>query len=819
MAQPVAGIVWDPLEPPPPGFYHPTAAASLWRPELGQQPAPRAHPQNMLPPLSSSLTVNVVHDTAKVSVTQLFQNSTSNAIRAGAYTFPLPAGCTVVEFSCRVGTNRIIRTKIGPKEVALQAFNDAVNRSQTASLLEQVTPEVFTTKLGNIPANERLKTEISFISVLKHRSADGYSTTTLIIPTHIAPRYGPPPTGLSHVQLTTSVDMGVGMNISVTWNEFTTTGAIPVANRAQVRLNELNFLDRDFVLDIITQPANGMEAPRAWLETHPLFEEHRALMLTVPPKFMLRNVAANHDAEIIFVADCSGSMRDKMQALKSAMGFFLRGVPSGRKFNIWCFGDTHTSLWPSSKDYSESNLHIALEYVSRRFISNMGGTELLSTLEAIVRARLDMLTADVIILTDGQIWRLDQTLEFVQHTRRSTEGRVRFFALGIGNAVSHELVEGIAKAGGGYAEVIPTAGEDGFDGRLLAMLSASLTGHIGPLRIEFEGDFGHEAYDQGGECREIDGGTILPTSFMRREATEGNQGTEQSNRPNFLQSPADISTLSPFLWNRVYMLFSPPVTLPRLLFIKIITSTPDGNEVVTRVAVRPLDANGSTLHKLGARSLLGDLERGQSWIQLGRDAPSLGEAALVCTEGEMLGCKWSLVSKWTSFYAVEEPYEEEGNIPDPLLDEDDAPIPQVVSDIGLLRSRGASGRQMHSETTAAPARAAALSDEGSDDDEEDDSQSDSWGTDHNDANGGDERRGEEGELVVAVTREVAIIGEVVVPTEVAVTREAAVPTEVAGDNTNKTLFHDRKLQCQMQAAREVVHLVEAATDSRKCRAS
>jgi hypothetical protein len=95
---------------------------------------------------------------------------------------------------------------------------------------------------------------------------------------------------------------------------------------------------------------------------------------------------------------------------------------------------------------------------------------------------------DIVILTDGEVWRLDETIDFVQQKRRETEGRVRFFALGIGNAVSHELVEGIAKVGGGYAEVIPAASQGGWEDRVVAMLRAALVGHTGPLRIEFEND-------------------------------------------------------------------------------------------------------------------------------------------------------------------------------------------------------------------------------------------------------------------------------------------------------------------------------------------
>lgn len=115
----------------------------------------------------------------------------------------------------------------------------------------------------------------------------------------------------------------------------------------------------------------------------------------------------------------------------------------------------------------------------------MGGTELLSALQATVNARERSRTTEIVMLTDGEVWGLDKTINFVQDTTKITEGRVRFFALGIGNAVSHELVEGVAKAGGGYAEVIPVACQGGWEDRVVAMLDAALAGHVGHLSIEF----------------------------------------------------------------------------------------------------------------------------------------------------------------------------------------------------------------------------------------------------------------------------------------------------------------------------------------------
>lgn len=406
-----------------------------------------------------------------------------------------------------------MRGRVKPKREAREAFDRAARRNQPAGLLEQETPEIFTTTLANIPANTKLKAEISFITLLRHGFADNSATTTLTIPTYIASRYSTPPE-LQHV-LTTSTPESLAIQVEVltmeritsiaskthnltlqigvdrgtcqSWDEFVTRGRTENPRTALVELaNGFTYLDRDFVLDITTSPENGSETPHACMETHTSFENHKAVMLTIPPKFMLRNQSRVHDAEVLFVADRSGSMSDKMESLKSAMKFFLHGIPQAQHFNVWCFGSNYTSLWPRSEGYSDSTLREALSYVSQDFRSDMGGTELLPALKAIINARKGYDMTDVVLLTDGEVWRLDETIRFIQQTRISTEGRVRFFALGIGDAVSHELVEGIAKAGGGYAEVIPAASQGGWEDRVVAVLHATLTGHIGPLRIEFD---------------------------------------------------------------------------------------------------------------------------------------------------------------------------------------------------------------------------------------------------------------------------------------------------------------------------------------------
>ena len=473
--------------------------------------------RNVLPPLSISLDASIIQDTARVSVTQAFWNDCGHPIKEASYTFPLPTGCTVTDFTCRIGTNKILKGDIKPKKKAREAFDLHIRTKKTgAVLLEQETPEIFTTFLGNIGSKTRIKINITYITVLRHHFDDRLGTTTLTIPTYIASRYGSE-VGETAEYLGDAVPNGLTLKTEVVESEkvrsitshthkvvverrmgkenaddFADLAGEADTSRVEVSAVTLAsgsaFLDRDFVLDIVTEHRSDLENPQAWMEEHPTIEGHRALMLTLPSHFFGHTrISSRRKGEILFLADRSASMEDKIDSLKSAMMFFLKGIPEGRKFNIWSFGSTYSSWMPESVKYTDANLNSALSYVKKRFRANKGGTEILPAVEAIVKARDRSMTTDVVILTDGQTWRLEQTLDYIQKEHKRTEGRIRFFSLGIGDGVSHALVEGIAKAGGGYAEVVPSSIRDGWEDRVVSMLKAALTTeHLGPLQLEFE---------------------------------------------------------------------------------------------------------------------------------------------------------------------------------------------------------------------------------------------------------------------------------------------------------------------------------------------
>jgi hypothetical protein len=191
------------------------------------------------------------------------------------------------------------------------------------------------------------------------------------------------------------------------------------------------------------------------------------------------------------------------------------------------------------------------------------------------------------------------------------------------------------------------------------------------------------------------------------------------------------------------MLFDSLTSTPRLDSINVRATTPSGGEIVTQVAVKLLEQRGTAIHRLGARALLGDLEGGQSWIQLHPGRPprnSPGEERLVRREVENLGCKWSLVSKWTSFYAIEETYEVNGNVWDSFLDLGDFRVHEAVGDLDLLHPRGAPNQRPYGPIVALPNTGSLQLDDESEEDEDVASASDSAEIEH----GGDGNSDDEG---------------------------------------------------------------------------
>ncbi len=107
--------------------------------------------------------VNVVGATAEVYLTQIFVNTHDRAIEA-TYVFPLPDDAAVHRMRMIVD-DRIIESEVREKEEAREVYTEAKKAGHGAALVEQTTPNIFTSSVANIlpglhGANEAKQSEI-----------------------------------------------------------------------------------------------------------------------------------------------------------------------------------------------------------------------------------------------------------------------------------------------------------------------------------------------------------------------------------------------------------------------------------------------------------------------------------------------------------------------------------------------------------------------------------------------------------------------------------------------------------------------------------
>src|ERR1044071_3544458 len=122
---------------------------------------------------------------SRVTVTQEFENPFKEKIEA-VYTFPLPQNAAVDDMTMLVG-DRTVRGKILRREEAQAVYEAAKNNGQTASLLEQERPNIFTQSVANILPGEQIKITISYVETLKYE--DG--SYEFVFPMVVGPRYVP----------------------------------------------------------------------------------------------------------------------------------------------------------------------------------------------------------------------------------------------------------------------------------------------------------------------------------------------------------------------------------------------------------------------------------------------------------------------------------------------------------------------------------------------------------------------------------------------------------------------------------------------------
>lgn len=658
-----------------------------------------------LPQLKVSAHTTILDTTSRTTLTQTFINPHQDAVLDElSYIFPLYDGVSVVAFTCTVA-DRVIKGVVKEREKAKADYAQAKEKGQTAGLFEQSleAADVFTTKIGNVPAGEKVTVEIVYLGELKHDAeVDGVRFT---IPTHIVPRYGAAESLEAKgdwfkeegVSMTVDAEMPAGSSIksvqspshpiSVSIGTTSTSAASdePSLRKASASLSQSSTsLDKDFVVQVV---ATKMGEPAAFVETHPSIPNQRALMATLVPKFKL----PAEPSEIVFMCDRSGSMSGNIVDLVAALNIFLKSLPLGVKFNICSFGSRYSFLWKKSKTYSQESLDAAVRHV-KGFSADYGGTEMYEPLKATFGQRYKDMNLEVFLLTDGAIWDQDRLFALIDKKVEETKGAVRVFSLGVGSGASTALIEGVARAGNGFAQTVENG--EKMDKKVVRMLKGALFPHVSDYSLEIKYEKAAEVEGDDFEIVEKVLDSLSIKTLVEEEKTEKAEKAEEKKKPislfdqtadddtempdapsletkydhlpqlatpRYLQTPSRIPQLFPFNRTTVYVLLSDSSAdkTPKSVLLK---GTCKAGPLELEIPIVNLEVPGATIHQLAARKEVKELEEGRGWLASAKDSEGklLKEkhegrfSDMVEREAVRLGVEFQVAGKYCSFVAVDE---------------------------------------------------------------------------------------------------------------------------------------------------------------------
>ena len=518
------------------------------------------------------------------------------------------------------------------RQKARETYETAKKEGKTTSLLEQQRPNVFQMNLANILPGDEVKVELSYFELLEPEE----QVYEFVFPTVVGPRYsnmkaeGAPETErwVKNPYLHQGEAPPFTYDLSVEVN-----GAIPISKlaspshevdvkysgpgAAKVSLKDpANAGTKDFVL----RYSLAGDKIHSGMLLYPGKDENFFLMMMEPPARVQSEAVVKR--EYIFIVDISGSMHGfPLDTSKALMDEIINGLKPHDFFNILLFeGKPEVLSASGSLASTPENKKKALGFIKSQ--TGGGGTEILTALkQALNLPRTQDTSRIVVVATDGYVHVEPQTFELI----RENLGTANLFSFGIGTAVNRHIIEGMARAGMGEAFIVLNPGEAPKKAaRFRQYIDSPVLTNI---KVKFEG-FGAQDLEPAS----------LPDLFARRPLTLlGRYGG----------SPAGAV---------------------------VVTGKTAKGDFRQEIKVAPEQAtpNNAALRLLWARHRLMRLAD-LSFLEKGKNDARIKEITA-------LGLKYSLMSAYTSFVAVDQVKRSDGKVEtvtQPL------PLPEGVTDLAV----------------------------------------------------------------------------------------------------------------------------------------
>jgi len=415
----------------------------------------------------TAITARVGGMMAEYEVEQVFENPFDEPIEA-VYSFPLGHTGAVHGYQMVIG-ERTITGEIQRRQDARETYEQARANGQTAGLVEQDKPNIFTQRIANIAPHEAVTVRLSYVDLLPHR--DG--AYELVVPLVVGPRYLP---------LTGRGARPVGARPAGTPAD-STTRSIPYvdATRASSTVSFVAEIDaglpiadiksgsHDLLVEHVSptrsrvQLARGDELPNrdlriryttAGTTDRAAVLAHRRdgqgyFVLEVQPKAQIRPDEIT-GREVMIVIDTSGSMSGAPLAqAKRVAASIVDSLTERDTFNILSFASGVDAMSSRMKEGDERGKRDGLRHLSA--MRSGGGTEMeLGVVEMLTRQPPEGRVRMIYFLTDGFVGNDDVVLGAAHELLGSN----RIFTVGIGQAPNRSLLDNLADVGRGFSTYV-----------------------------------------------------------------------------------------------------------------------------------------------------------------------------------------------------------------------------------------------------------------------------------------------------------------------------------------------------------------------------
>ncbi len=442
---------------------------------------------------ATKVTAEIAGPIAEVHVVQTYANRGKTAIEA-TYIFPASTRAAVHGLTMTLGGRRVV-AQVKERGEARRTYEQAKADGKMASLLEEQRPNVFQMNLANILPGDVVEVELAYSELLV--PTDG--TYEFVYPMTVGPRYSnrPAATAAPDERWVANPYLPEGSPAPAAFSfAARVVSGMPLhevaspshrvgidfrsAGEAEVTIaaDEPMPANRDFILRY--RLAGGAIETGLLLDAPAQTEGdgHFLLMVESPSRPAAALVPPR---DFLFVVDVSGSMHGfPLDTAKALLRELASRLRPVDSFNLLLFAGDNRLLSPKSLPATPENVAAALELLERQ--DGGGGTELLAAMRRALAVPGDEGKARIVALvTDGYVDMEPELFDLV----RANLGHSSLFAFGIGTAVNQHLIEGLARAGRGEPVVVTDSAKASASAAAFREMIESpvLTG----VKVEFDG--------------------------------------------------------------------------------------------------------------------------------------------------------------------------------------------------------------------------------------------------------------------------------------------------------------------------------------------